>query len=230
MGSQNNYYKFSNYCRHLSDTNWGGLIPAPLVAIAVAGGAGSIALELALNKAAGRKTTERDVVEAGLIGVIPGVGLAKGFGTVGYRLFKGRKIVQVYKPGVKMHSVSNIGTRLGVGQSITSNISKREAYQNMMIYSAVGGTPAARGMVAAGVISRSLDKIYGTKMSRPATETQSIKSSRNVGGSSAPRKIPINMVVAKGHRVGTKGPCPEGYILRKVKNRYFCVKKNHRYK
>lgn len=160
-------------------------------------------MELALNKASGRSTTERDIVEAGLIGVIPGVGMAKGVGTVGYRLHKGRKIVQAYKPGVKMHSVSNVGTRLGVGHSITSNISKREAYQNMLIYSAVGGTPAARGMIAAGVISKSLDKIYGTKTSQPSTETQRRKSSRNVGrrgAKSKPRTL---------KRVGKR--CPPGY-------------------
>ena len=203
MGSQDNNNFISYYRRHLSDTNWGGLIPAPLVAAALVGGAGSIALQLTLDKVSGRSTTERDIVEAGLIGVIPGVGMAKGVGTVGYRFYKGRKIVQAYKPGMKMHSVSNVGTRLGVGQSITSNISKREAYQNMMIYSAVGGTPAARGMIAAGVISKSLDMIYGTKTSQPFTETQRIKSSRNVGKRGAKSK-PKTV-----KRVGKR--CPPGY-------------------
>lgn len=136
---------------------------APLVVVALAGGAGSIALELTLNKVTGRSTTERDIVEAGLIGVIPGIGLAKGFGTAGYRLAKGRKIIQRYTPGVVQHSVSATGTRMGVGHSITSNISKREAYGNLAMYSALGFGPAARGMVAAGLISRSLDVIYGTK-------------------------------------------------------------------
>ena len=165
-------------------------------------------MELALNKVTGKKTTERDIVEAGLIGVIPGVGMAKGFGSVGYRLYKGRKIVQAYKPGMQMHSVSNVGTRLGIGQSITSNISKREAYQNMMIYSAVGGTPAARGMIAAGTISKSLDVIYGTKKNgRTSTEAQRRKSSRNVG-----RRETQNRSDRKARRVIRKnGRCPNGY-------------------
>jgi hypothetical protein len=220
VGTQDNNNCISYYRRHLSDTNRGGLIPAPLVAIALAGGAGSIALQVGLNVATGKKTTERDVVEAGLIGVIPGVGMAKGVGTVGYRFYKGRKIVQAYKPGVKMHSVSNVGTRLGVGQSITSNISKREAYQNMLIYSAVGGTPAARGMIAAGVISKSLDKIYGTKTSQPFTETQRIKSSRNVGKRGAkPKTVKPRKVTRYGMKVNM---CPPGYRLNAKGN--MCVK------
>ncbi len=179
------------------------MIPLPLVAVALAGGAGSIALQLTLDRASGRSTTERDIVEAGLIGVIPGVGMAKGVGTVGYRLHKGRKIVQAYKPGVKMHTVSNVGTKLGVGQSITSNISKREAYQNMLIYSALGGKPAARGMIASGVIVKSLDMIYGTKMSRPSTEAQRRKSSRKVGRRKTQKK-PRTL-----KRTGKR--CPPGY-------------------
>ena len=222
MGSQNNYYKFSNYCRHLSDTNRGGLIPAPLVAAALVGGAGSIALQVALNKAAGRSTTERDIVEAGFIGVIPGVGMAKGVGTVGYRFYKGRKIVQVYKPGMKMHSVSNIGTRLGVGQSLTSNISKREAYQNMMIYSALGGKPAARGMIASGVISKSLDKIYGIKTSQPSTEAQRRKSSRNVGRRKTQKKM-VKPTIFTDIRGEKRKSCPRGY--RYDANKKMCVKR-----
>ena len=221
MGSQDNNNCISYYRRHLSGTNRGGLIPAPLVAIALAGGAGSIALEIAINKASGRSTTERDIVEAGLIGVIPGVGIAKGVGTVGYRLHKGRKIVRAYKPGMKMHSVGNVGTKLGVGQSITSNISKREAYQNMMIYSAVGGTPAARGMIAAGVVSKSLDMIYGTKMSRPATETQSKKSSRNVGGRSAQKKFDRKKAREQIQREHSR--CPPGYYFNRALNK--CIKR-----
>ena len=100
MGSQNNNHLFDYCCRHLSDTNRGGLIPAPLVAVALAGGAGSIALEIALNRISGKRTTEQDVVTAGLIGVIPGVGIAKGLGNVGRRLVSGRRILSKYKSGV----------------------------------------------------------------------------------------------------------------------------------
>jgi hypothetical protein len=50
-------------------------MPLPLVVAAVlSGGAISIGIEVAINKMTGKKTTERDVVEAGLIGAIPGSG------------------------------------------------------------------------------------------------------------------------------------------------------------
>ena len=179
-------------------------------------------MQLALDRAQGRQTTERDVVEAGLIGAIPGVGLAKGVGSVGYRLYKGRKYVQMYKPGVKMHTVSKLGTRLGVGQSITSNISRREAYANVAIYSALGGKPAARGMIASGVISKSLDKIYGIKTSQPSTEAQRRKSSRNVGRRGAQKRMvkPTFFTDIRGER---RHSCPRGY--RYDADRKMCVKR-----
>ena len=202
---------FDYCCRHLSDTNRGGLIPLPLVAAAAAGGAGSIALEFALNKLQGKRTTEKDVVKAGLLGVIPGVGVVKGAGNVGRRLYSGRRILSKYKSGVTQHSISAGASAKGFGYAITSNISQAQARKNMYIYAAMGGIPAAKGTLNAMVIDRSIDVIY-SKKSQPRTETQRIKSSRNVGKRKTQKTIPRR-----------NGRCPNGYRYNAKLNA--CVRK-----
>jgi len=116
---------------------------------------------MALNKASGRKTTERDVVEAGLIGAIPGVGAAKGVGAVSYRAYQGRKVLSRYKGiGKPMFGRGRIGELTGIGGSIIPHITYQEAKRNAYIYAAVGGLPALRGMLGAAGISKGLDIIY----------------------------------------------------------------------
>ena len=162
-------------------------MPLPLVVAAVlSGGAISIGIEVAINKMTGKKTTERDVVEAGLIGAIPGVGLAKGFGAVTYRLYKGRKVLKGYKGiGTAMYGYGRFGKVTGIGGSTIPHISYAQAKKNMYIYAGMGGIPAARGMLGAAGVSAALDMIY-SKPTRPNSETQREISSRNVGVGSGP--------------------------------------------
>ncbi len=210
MGSQDNNHLFDYCCRYLSDTNRGGIIPAPLVAVALAGGAGSIALEIALNRISGKRTTEQDVVTAGLIGVIPGVGIAKGLGNVGRRLYSGRRILSKYKSGVTQHSISSAASAKGFGYAITSKITEAQARRNVYIYAAIGGIPAVKGSINAMIIEKSIDVIYNRK-SQPGTETQRIKSSRKVGTRGARKKLPKRIKRRNGR-------CPNGYRYNKVLN------------
>ena len=224
MGSQNDNHLFGYCCRHLSDTDRGGIIPAPLVAAAVVGGAGSIALEFALNKISGRKTTEQDVVTAGLIGVIPGVGIAKGLGNVGRRLLSGRRILSKYKAGVTQHSISAGASAKGFGYAITSKISEAQARRNMYIYAAIGGIPAVKGAINAMVIEKSIDVIYNNKKSPPATETQRIKPSRNVGSRKARNKTSRKKRMRVAKTIPRRGArCPNGYRYSSKLNA--CVRK-----
>lgn len=186
-------------------------MPAPVVAVALAAGAGSIAFEIALNKLSGRKTTEQDVVTAGLLGVIPGVGIAKGLGNVGRRLYSGRRILSKYQPHVVQHAVSARASAMGIGYSVTSNISKAQARRNMYIYAAIGGIPAVKGSINAMIIEESIDRIYNNK-SPPGTETQRKKPSRNVGTRKARKTLPRR-----------NGRCPNGYRYNAKLNA--CVRK-----
>lgn len=188
-------------------------MPLPLLAVPllVAGGgaAGSVAIGYGLSKASGTEYSQRDMVGDIILGAIPGVAFAKGVGSVGYRLHKGRKIIRGYNPGVTQHSVSPIATRLGVGQSVTSNISVKEARRNVYIYAAMGGAPALRAIGYEAAVNRMLDAAYreSERTSQPSTETQRRNSSRNVG-----RRGARTNQSRKSRRVARVGArCPNGY-------------------
>lgn len=178
----------------------------------------SIAIEVALNKMSGRKTTERDIVEAGFIGAIPGVGAAKGVGAVSYRAYQGRKALSRYRGiGKPMFGRGRFGELTGIGGSLIPHITYQQAKRNVYIYAAMGGIPAARGMLGAAGISKALDVIYRKEnKSRPATETQRIKSSRKVGSRKAPKKLPRRIPRRNGR-------CPNGYRFSRKLNA--CVRK-----
>ncbi len=189
-----------------------------VIAAALSGGVASIAIEVALNTASGRKTTERDIVEAGFIGAIPGVGAAKGVGAVSYRAYQGRKVLSRYRGiGKPMFGRGRFGALTGIGGSTIPHITYRQAKRNVYIYAAMGGIPAARGMLGAAGISKALDVIYSTEnKSPPATETQRIQSSRKVGSKRAPKKLPKRIPRRNGR-------CPNGYRFSRKLNA--CVRK-----
>jgi F0F1-type ATP synthase membrane subunit c/vacuolar-type H+-ATPase subunit K len=206
---------FDYCCRHLSDTNWGGIIPLPVVAVPlmVAGGgaAASVGIGYAINKATGSEYTQREMVGDAILGAIPGVAFTKGMGNIGYRLYRGRKYLKMYKPGVPMQTAGKYST-FGVGQTIVSNISVKEARRNVILYAALGGAPAVRAIGYSTIVNEILDRSFAQRTSRPRTETQRIKSSRNVGKRKTQKTIPRR-----------NGRCPNGYRYNAKLNA--CVRK-----